>query len=266
MDRSRGKLGEEGVRIMFDLTGRKAIVTGGSRGLGRGIAEAYHRQGAEVLIISTSENSQRAAREIAADGGAPVHGVICDLSDRESLNQGFHEALELLGGHVDILVNNAGINRNHTSQDFPIKDWDEIRRVNYDAVFLMSQLAADVMRKQKYGRIINMASLLSIIGGRMSLGYAAAKGGVVQMSKAMSNDWAPYGITVNCIAPGYMNTDMNKDYCADLSRSGHLLARIPAGRWGVPEDLQAASVFLASEEAAYVTGILLPVDGGFLAW
>ncbi|MCR2024758.1 SDR family NAD(P)-dependent oxidoreductase [Anaerotruncus colihominis] len=252
--------------MMFDLTGRKAIVTGGNRGLGRAIAEAYHEQGAEIVIISTTDACKRAASEIAADGGAPAHGVVCDLSDRESLRQGFDEALKLLGGRLDILFNNAGINRNHKSQDFPLEDWDVIRKINYDAVFLMSQLAAKVMMEQKYGRIINMASLLSIIGGRMSLGYAAAKGGVVQMTKAMSNDWAPYGITVNCIAPGYMNTDMNKDYCADLSRSGHLLARIPVGRWGVERDLRAASVFLASEEADYVTGILLPVDGGFLAW
>ena len=252
--------------MMFDLTGRKAIVTGGNRGLGRAIAEAYHEQGAEIVIISTTDACKQAASEIAADGGAPAHGVVCDLSDRESLRQGFDEALKLLGGRLDILFNNAGINRNHKSQDFPLEDWDVIRKINYDAVFLMSQLAAKVMMEQKYGRIINMASLLSIIGGRMSLGYAAAKGGVVQMTKAMSNDWAPYGITVNCIAPGYMNTDMNKDYCADLSRSGHLLARRPVGRWGVERDLRAASVFLASEEADYVTGILLPVDGGFLAW
>ncbi len=252
--------------MMFDLTGQKAIVTGGTRGLGRAIAEAYHEQGAEVVIISTTDACHKAAAEIASDGGAPVHGVVCDLSNRDALRRGFQEALELLGGRLDILYNNAGINRNHKSQDFPEEDWDMIRKVNYDAVFLMSQLAAHVMMQQKYGRIINMASLLSVIGGRMSLGYAAAKGGVVQMSKAMSNDWAPYGITVNCIAPGYMNTDMNKDYCADLSRSGHLLARIPVGRWGVERDLRAACVFLASKEADYVTGILLPVDGGFLAW
>ena len=100
----------------------------------------------------------------------------------------------------------------------------------------------------------------------MSLGYAAAKGGVVQMTKAMSNEWAKHNVTVNCIAPGYMNTDMNKEYCADLSRSGHLLARIPVGRWGVADDIKAASVFLASEEAGYVTGVMLPVDGGFLGW
>lgn len=251
---------------MFDLTGKKALVTGGTRGLGRAIAEAYHEQGAEVVIISTTNACVAAAAEIGKDGGAQVYGVVCDLSDRDSLKKGFEEAMECLGGRIDILFNNAGINRNHTCAEFPEEDWDLLRRVDYDAVFLLSQMAGRRMVEQKYGRIINMASLLSVIGGRMSLGYAAAKGGVVQMSKAMSNEWAKDGVTVNCIAPGYMDTDMNKEYCADLSRSGHLLNRIPVGRWGVERDLKAASVFLASEEADYITGIVLPVDGGFLAW
>ncbi len=251
---------------MFDLTGKKALVTGGSRGMGRSIAEAYHEMGAEVVIIATSDKVMDVAKEIASDGKAPVHGVVADLSDRDQLKRAFNESVELLGGRLDILFNNAGINRNHTCSDFTEEDFDLIRKVNYDAVFLLSQLAGNLMIKQNYGRIINMASLLSVIGGRMSLGYAAAKGGVVQMTKAMSNEWAKHNVTVNCIAPGYMNTDMNKEYCADLSRSGHLLARIPVGRWGVADDIKAASVFLASEEAGYVTGVMLPVDGGFLGW
>ena len=251
---------------MFDLTGKKALVTGGSRGMGRSIAEAYHEMGAEVVIIATSDKVMDVAKEIASDGKAPVHGVLADLSDRDQLKRAFNESVELLGGRLDILFNNAGINRNHTCSDFTEEDFDLIRKVNYDAVFLLSQLAGNLMIKQNYGRIINMASLLSVIGGRMSLGYAAAKGGVVQMTKAMSNEWAKHNVTVNCIAPGYMNTDMNKEYCADLSRSGHLLARIPVGRWGVADDIKAASVFLASEEAGYVTGVMLPVDGGFLGW
>lgn len=251
---------------MFDLTGKKALVTGGSRGMGRSIAEAYHEMGAEVVIIATSDKVMEVAKEIASDGKAPVHGVVADLSDRAQLRKAFNESVELLGGRLDILFNNAGINRNHTCSDFTEEDFDLIRKINYDAVFLLSQLAGNLMIKQNYGRIINMASLLSVIGGRMSLGYAAAKGGVVQMTKAMSNEWAKHNVTVNCIAPGYMNTDMNKEYCADLSRSGHLLARIPVGRWGVADDIKAASVFLASEEAGYVTGVMLPVDGGFLGW
>ena len=251
---------------MFDLTGKKALVTGGSRGMGRSIAEAYHEMGAEVVIIATSDKVMDVAKEIASDGKAPVHGVVADLSDRDQLKRAFNESVELLGGRLDILFNNAGINRNHTCSDFTEEDFDLIRKVNYDAVFLLSQLAGNLMIKQNYGRIINMASLLSVIGGRMSLGYAAAKGGVVQMTKAMSNEWAKHNVTVNCIAPGYMNSDMNKEYCADLSRSGHLLARIPVGRWGVADDIKAASVFLASEEAGYVTGVMLPVDGGFLGW
>ena len=251
---------------MFNLGGQKAIVTGGSRGLGKAIAEALYSHGAEVVIMSTTDACKKTAEDLEAVGTQRSYGVVCDLSNRADLERSYGEALTNLGGSVDILVNNAGINLNHTSQEFPVGDWDLIRKVNYDAVFLLSQLAARSMMLQKYGRIINIASLLSIIGGRMSLGYAASKGGVVQMSKAMSNDWAPHGVTVNCIAPGYMNTDMNSKYFSDLSRSGHLLSRIPVGRWGRTDDVQAAAVFLASREAEYVTGIVLPVDGGFLAW
>ena len=249
------------------LKGKTAVITGCNRGIGKAILERTAGSGANVFAVVRKETDEFAeyCAALSAEHSVEIQIVCADFENEDQVKDAAKQILRTKKP-VDILVNNAGINRNHTSQDFPAEDWDEIRRVNYDAVFLMSQLAADVMREQKYGRIINMASLLSVIGGRMSLGYAAAKGGVVQMSKAMSNDWAPYGITVNCIAPGYMNTDMNKDYCADLSRSGHLLARIPVGRWGISEDLQAASVFLASEEAAYVTGILLPVDGGFLAW
>ncbi len=138
--------------------------------------------------------------------------------------------------------------------------------VNLESVFIFSQQAGRVMLKKGKGRIINMASLLSIFGGRQCTAYAAAKGGVMQMTKALSNEWAGRGITVNAIAPGYMNTDMNKSFCADLSRSGHLLARIPVGRWGEEDDVAPAAVFFASDEAAYVTGTMLPVDGGFTVW
>ncbi|GHV14144.1 2-deoxy-D-gluconate 3-dehydrogenase [Spirochaetia bacterium] len=252
--------------MMFNLTGRKAIVTGGNRGLGRAIAEAYHEQGAEVAIIATGDHAEIAAKEINVGGGSRVYGVSADLADRDQLRRAFDESLIKLGGRLDILFNNAGINRNHLCIDFPEDDWDIIREINLDAVFLLSQLAGKVMIEQKYGRIINMASLLSVIGGRLSLAYAAAKGGVVQMSKAMSNEWAKFGVTVNCIAPGYMDTDMNHAYFSDLSKSAHLLARTPVGRWGQEKDLRSAAVFLAAEESSFVTGILLPVDGGFLAW
>lgn len=251
---------------MFDLTGKKALVTGGTRGLGRSIVECYHKQGAEVVILSTTDRCKEVAKEIASDGGAPVHGVVCDLSKREQIEPAFNEALNLLGGRMDILVNNAGIQRNHTCTDFPIEYWDDIMKVNGDAVFILCQLAGKHMIANHYGRIINFASMLSFGGGRLSLAYAFSKGGVAQITKSYSNEWAKFGVTVNAIAPGFMFTDMNEKMFSDLSKSGHLLTRIPVGRWGKPEDIGPVAVFLASDEAAYVTGIVVPVDGGFLAW
>lgn len=251
---------------MFELTGKKAIVTGATRGMGRAIAEAYLRQGAEVVITGTSDKVYAVASELAESTGGTAHGVIGNFYTREGILEAFDKCLEDLGGDVDILVNNAGIQRNHKAEDFTFESWDEVISVNLEAVFIFSQCAGRIMLKKGKGRIVNMASLLSIFGGRQCTAYAAAKGGVMQMTKAMSNEWAGRGITVNAIAPGYMNTDMNKSFCADLNRSGHLLARIPVGRWGKEDDVASAAVFFASDEAAYVTGTMLPVDGGFTAW
>lgn len=251
---------------MFELTGKKAIVTGATRGMGNAIAEAYLRQGAEVVITGTSEKAYAVAEELSKKTGGRAHGVIADFLTREGTISSFNACLEALDGDVDILVNNAGIQRNHKAEDFTFESWDDVIHVNLEAVFIYSQLAGRIMLCKGKGRIINMASLLSIFGGRQCTAYAAAKGGVMQMTKAMSNEWAGRGITVNAIAPGYMDTDMNKAFCADLSRSGHLLARIPVGRWGKEDDVASAAVFFASDEACYVTGTMLPVDGGFTAW
>lgn len=251
---------------MFDLTGKTALVTGGSRGLGLSVAENFHKQGAQVVILSRSQKCKEVASRLCGDGGAPVYGVCCDLSVRENIEPAFSKALDLLGGRLDILVNNAGIQRNHTCTDFPVEYWDDVMKVNGDAVFLLTQLAGKHMVSNRYGRIINFASMLSFGGGRLSLAYAFSKGGIAQITKAYSNEWAQYGVTVNAIAPGFMFTDMNEKMFSDLSKSGHLLTRIPVGRWGKAEDIGPAAVFLASDEAAYVSGIVLPIDGGFLAW
>ena len=251
---------------MFDLTGKKAVVTGATRGMGRAIAEALLRQGAEVVITGTTERVHDAARELSESTGGCAHGVVACFFEREATIKAFEDCISLLGGDIDILVNNAGIQRNHKAEDFTYESWDQVISVNLEAVFTFSQLAGRIMLAKGKGRIINMASMLSIFGGRQCTAYAAAKGGVMQMTKAMSNEWAGRGVTVNSIAPGYMNTDMNKAFCADLSRSGHLLARIPVGRWGKEDDVAAAAVFFASDEAAFVTGTMLPVDGGFAVW
>ena len=250
---------------MFDLTGKKAIVTGATRGMGNAIAKAFHRQGAELVITGTSDKVFSIAKEMEKDG-SPVYGVKADFSTRQGIYDGFAACSKALNEDIDILVNNAGINRNHKCEDFTIEDWDLVLTVNLESVLLFSQLAGKIMLKKGKGRIINMASLLSVFGGRRSLAYAAAKGGVAQITKAMSNEWAGRGVTVNAIIPGYMNTDMNKAFCADLSLSGHLLARIPVGRWGIDNDVASAAVFFASDESAFVTGTMLPVDGGFTVW
>jgi 2-deoxy-D-gluconate 3-dehydrogenase len=250
---------------MFDLSRKKAIITGATRGMGYSIAEAFHKQGAELVITGTTDKVYSIAKDMEA-GGVPVHGVKADFSTRQGIYEGFDACMKSFNGDIDILVNNAGIQRNHKVEDFTIEDWDLVLTVNLESVFLFSQMAGRIMLKKGKGRIINMASLLSTFGGRQSLAYAAAKGGVTQITKAMSNEWASHGITVNAIAPGYMDTDMNKAFCADLSRSGHLLARIPVGRWGANNDVASAAVFFASDEADFVTGTMLPVDGGFTVW
>ena len=168
-------------------------------------------------------------------------------------------------GKVDILVNNAGIIRRTPAMDFTEKDWDDVMTLNARSVFFLAQAAARDMRKRRYGKIINIASLLAFQGGIRVPSYAASKGAVAQITKALANEWAAEGIGVNAIAPGYMATNNTKALREDPARSGAILERIPAGRWGVPEDLQGAAVFLASAASDYVTGHVLVVDGGWMA-
>ena len=243
---------------LFDLTGKKALITGGTRGLGRGMAEGLIGAGADVAIWGISESVHSIAAEM---GATPVQH---DLSDREQLKVGFAEAVEKLGG-LDVLIVNHGIQRRHPAEDFPIEDWDAVIEVNLTSMFLLNQLAGRVMLAQGKGKIINVASLLSYIGGITVPAYAAAKGGVSQLTMAFSNEWAGKGINVNAIAPGYMDTDMNEALINDEDRNKMIMSRIPAGRWGKPQDMAGAAIFLASDASDFVSGILLPVDGGWLA-
>ena len=196
--------------------------------------------------------------------GARVIGVQADLSHRDQLKRGFNEAVAALGG-LDILLNNAGITRWSPAEEMSEPDWDIVLDVNLNAVFLLAQLAGQYMLKQGHGKIINIASLLSFGGGYLTVGYAASKGGVAQMTKALANEWSGKGVNVNAIAPGYMATEMNIPLMEDPARNKLILDRVPAGRWGLPEDLVGALIFLASPASDYVHGILIPVDGGFLA-
>ncbi len=248
---------------LFDLTGKKALVTGGNRGLGRGMAEAMLEAGASLAIIGRSDSIYTTAQELGQAAGQEVEAVKADLSDRPQLQQGFDKCLEKLGA-LDILIVNHGIQRRSPAENFPVGDWDEVLEVNLTSMFLLNQLAGRVMLAKGKGKIINVASLLTFIGGITVPAYAAAKGGVAQLTKALSNEWAGRGVNVNAIAPGYMATEMNEALIADPDRNKMISVRIPAQRWGQPDDMKGVAIFLASEASNYVSGAIIPVDGGWL--
>jgi len=249
----------------FDLTGSKAIVTGGTRGLGRGIAEGLMEAGAEVVIIGSNEKTYTAAEEFRSRGFR-CHGVAADLSVEANLEPAFRAALEKLGGKIDIMVNAAGVNRRNRSDQFTKEDWDFVLAVNLNATFYMCQYAAREMVRAGYGKIINISSMTAFAGGQNVPAYSASKGAVTQMTKNFANDLAKLGVYANCIAPGFMATDMNTALLDQSKpRFRQITDRIPLGRWGTGDDLKGAAVFLASHASDYVTGINLPVDGGYLS-
>ena len=248
----------------FDLTGKKAIVTGAASGLAHGIAEGLMEAGAEVAIIDISARTEDVAKEFC-DRGFKAHAVHANLGDRKELTGAFHTALNLLGGKVDILVPAAGIQRRNKCEDFTMEDWDAVININLSAVFMLCQLAGREMLKQKSGKIINIASMLSYFGGYTVPAYAASKGGVAQVTKALTNEWAREGINVNAVAPGYMATTMNTKIIEDETRNTEITNRIPARRWGTPEDLKGVTVFLASSASDYLSGAIIPIDGGYLS-
>ncbi len=249
---------------LFDLRGRKAIVSGGAGELGLALVVALHACGAEVAILDASGETASTAGRIH-DPHRPVHGLRADLADRTQAASVFDEAVRLMGG-LDILVNSAGIQRRSPAMDFSEQDWDDVLAVNLSATFFLCQRAARVMVPQGRGKIINIASMTSFVGMKFISAYAASKAGVMQLTKALSNEWAADGVQVNAIAPGYFKTRMNAAYFepanAELYRG--ITQRIPAARWGEPSDLQGALMFLASRASDYVSGVTLPVDGGFL--
>jgi 2-dehydro-3-deoxy-D-gluconate 5-dehydrogenase len=243
----------------FDLTGRRALVTGGGGGIGRGLARALADAGASVAILGRSESAEEAAVEL---GGIAVRA---DLADRDDLRRGFAEAVERLGG-LDILVASHGIGRAADAVDHDLADWDEVIEVNLTATFELCQLAGRIMVAQGSGKIVNIASLLSFQGGLRVSSYAASKGGVSQLTMALANEWAPHGVNVNAIAPGYVKTALNaRIWRDDPERTAQIDVRIPAGRWGEPADIGGAVVFLSSSASDYVQGVTLPVDGGWLS-
>ena len=262
----RGKRKEAHVsaRVLdqFKLDGKNALVTGGAGDLGQAIVQALAEAGARVVIVDRNDNCCSLADSFKADGLA-VSALKCDVRDRLQIKGTFTEALESMGGTIDILVNCAGIQIRHPSELFPEEDWDAVLEVNLNATFIFSQLAAKGMLERGTGKIINVASVMSFFGGVTIPAYAASKGGVAQLTKALSNDWAPKGICVNAIAPGYMDTQMNTALSPDTSRYAEIMTRIPAGRWGDGDDLKGLIVFLASTASDYMTGAVIPIDGGY---
>lgn len=246
----------------FDLHGKTAAITGASRGIGQAIASGLLRAGANVIALQRGP-VPAPLEALAADCGATVSHVPIDLSSEASIAEAIGQALDL--GAVDILVNNAGTQIRHDATKFPLDDFDTVMNINARAVFQLCQGFAPGMIERGHGKIINLASLLTFQGGYRVPAYAASKGAVGQLTKALCNEWAPHGINVNAVAPGYFATDMNEALLADDTRREQISARIPAGRWGEAQDMAGAVVFLASDAAAYIHGTTLAVDGGWLA-
>ncbi|MBQ4468804.1 MAG: SDR family oxidoreductase [Synergistaceae bacterium] len=249
---------------LFDITGKKAIVTGGTRGLGFGMAEGLMEAGCEVAIVGTSDKVFDVAKGFC-DKGFKCYGVKANLAHREEVYRAFKECVEKLGGDLDILVTAHGIQRRHSAEEFPLNEWDEVIDVNMNSVFILCQEAGKIMLAKGYGKIINIASMVSWFGGQTIPAYAAAKGGVTQLTKELSNDWIARGVNVNAIAPGYMATDMNEALLdKNNPRYMQITERIPAKRWGTGQDRKGACIFLASHASDYLGGAIIPVDGGYL--
>lgn len=248
---------------MFNLQGKKAIVTGGSQGLGFGMAEGLLEAGVEVVIFDISPRLGEVVDAFKARGLA-CHGITVDVADRAQREAAFEQAIQIFGGRLDVLVNAAGIQRRHFCEEFPLEDWDLVIAVNQTAPFALCQLAANVMIPQGYGKIINIASMLSFFGGYTVPAYAASKGAVAQFTKTMANEWASKGININALAPGFMATEMNTALLNNEVRNTEISMRIPAKRWGTPDDMKGPVLFLASAASDYLNGAVIPVDGGYL--
>jgi 2-dehydro-3-deoxy-D-gluconate 5-dehydrogenase len=248
----------------FRLEGKVALVTGANRGLGQAMAIALAEAGADIVGLSRSGAAQETAQlvqslerrylDISADLGKTTVQALTDILSR----------VEQELGQVDILVNNAGIVRRSPALEYSEEDWDAVYEVNLKSAFFLAQAAARVMVRQGRGKIINVASVLSYQGGIFVPSYAAAKSGLMGLTRALANEWASLGVNVNAIVPGYMETDNTAALRADENRNTAILARIPAGRWGHPDDLKGTVVFLASPASDYMHGAAITVDGGWL--
>lgn len=254
---------------MFSLEGRTALVTGGTRGIGASMAIALAEAGADIILVQRDESNKKTYEHIQSLGRKATI-VTADLADPASVAKIIPGLVEA-GHSMDILLSCAGVQKRHPAHQFPQDDWNFVLQVNLNTVFTMCRdFGAYLLSKpeppagRSRGSVINVASLLTYQGGITVPAYAASKGGVGQLTKALSNEWASKGINVNAIAPGYIDTDMNVALMQDAERQKSILARIPAARWGKPEDFNGAVVFLASEASRYISGEILNVDGGWM--
>ena len=248
----------------FDLTGKTALVTGAKRGIGRAIAVALAHHGADIIGVSASQEAEgsEVGRLVEAEGRS-FTGRACDFSSRK----GTHDLIDWLAGQnrrVDILVNNAGTSTVAPALDQTDEDWDRVLEVNLSAPFILARELAKPMIEAGRGKVIFTSSILGFRGGTDVAGYTSTKTALVGLTKALANEWARFGVNVNAIAPGYVATDITRPIQDDPDRYAAVLHRIPAGRWGTPEDIAGAAVFLASDAANYVHGTVLAVDGGWL--
>ena len=248
----------------FNLKGKKAIVVGGAGDLGKAMVEAIAQAGAKTVVIDLDDRVFEICKDFKKND-LNVSPIKADVSKIEEIKKSYNSALEILGGELDILINSAGIQRRYPSEDFPEDEWSKVISINLDATFYYCKYAGNTMLKNGGGKIINIASIMSFIGGITIPAYAASKGGVAQLTKALSNDWAAKGICVNAIAPGYMDTQLNTALINDKKRTEEVFNRVPMKRWGNGEDLKGLAVFLSSSASDYITGCVIPVDGGYLA-
>jgi 2-deoxy-D-gluconate 3-dehydrogenase len=248
----------------FSLAGKRALVTGASRGLGRAMAVALGEAGADVVCASSQPDGAKETANAVRKLGRDAWTTHADLADASAVQRMADEA-ERLAGRVDILVNNGGTIARAPAAEYPSVEWERVLRTNLDSVWLLSQRFGRGMIERKSGKIINVASLLSFSGGITVPAYTASKHAVAGLTKALANEWARHNVQINAIAPGYFTTDNTQRLREDHGRFTEISARIPAARWGEPEDLAGAVVFLASAASDYVNGHILVVDGGWMA-
>ena len=252
------------IEKLFGLDGKVAIVTGASRGLGQGMAISLTKAGAQVVAVGTNLNNLNdTVSEIKSLGGT-VLPLACDQTQPPQINAVISATVSRFN-RLDILINNAGTIIRAPAHEFSDADWDRVIDTNLNGVFRFCREAGKIMIQQKSGKIINIASLLSFSGGIQVPAYAASKGAVMQLTKALANEWAEHNVQVNAIAPGYFETDNTTNLRNDEERFKSISARIPSGRWGQPQDLQGAAIFLSSDASSYINGQILLVDGGWMA-